>query len=150
MFLKLMSLKPQHLINIVTIQLTIIKRNHLRYFPYQSCFYCSVAQIHHNIQCKVKALSLKKKHEDSERLKKKHTYSKYPVCTASIKPISISFTRYGIPENVSIDDLVKAQVGESASSNVCHHPHATFLSLQPSNWTCVGMFRSIVSPRPSC
>lgn len=66
---------------------TLIQRD-LRFFHTKAV----LLLCYHIIQCKVKDLSLKK-HQVRERLKKKHTYSKYPVCTVSIKPTSISFTK---------------------------------------------------------
>lgn len=56
----------------------------------------------HNTNYKVKALSLRKKHEDGERLKKKiHTQQKacLYVCTASNLE-AISFIRLKKPRNV--------------------------------------------------
>ena len=45
---------------------------------------------------------------------------------------------------------VRFQVGDSASTKVCHQPHDTFRGWYVSTGTLQGTFLSIESPRPSC
>lgn len=52
--------------------------------------------------------------------------------------------------SIYCNSSVRFQVGDSASTKVCHQPHDTFSGWYASTGTLQGTFLSVESPRPSC
>ena len=76
-------------------------------------------------------------------------YIKELKCTTKKSPVENLYPNKNVTHFVLINNL-ETQTGLSASSSVCHQPHATFVGREPSMETSEGMFRSAESPRPSC
>jgi hypothetical protein len=92
-------------------------------------------------------------HIDERTGKNEYTYLYALPCMYTMKcSITAPARAYMFLTKLSIygNSSVRFQVGDSASTNVCHQPHDTFSGWYVSTGTLQGTFLSIESPRPSC
>jgi hypothetical protein len=92
-------------------------------------------------------------HVEERARKNEYTYLYALPCMYTMKCSTTSPARaYTFLTKLSIygNSCVRFQVGDSASTKVCHQPHDTFNGWYVSTGTLQGTFLSIESPRPSC